>query len=63
LEGEDTFIDIRLAEVRRVHEHWVAVEMIQVSPNDRMRLKQFLDPPAAKDTEEPTLLDHLLIRA
>ena len=63
LEGEDTFIDIRLAEVRRVHDHWVAVEMIQVSPNDRMRLKQFIDPPAAKDTEEPALLDHLLIRA
>ena len=63
LEGEDAFIDIRLAEVRRVHEHWVSVEMIQVSLNDRMRLKQFIDPPAAKDTEEPPLLDHLLIRA
>lgn len=63
LEGEEAFIDIRLAEVRRVHEHWVAVEMIQVSPNDRMRLKQFIAPPAAKDIEEPALLDHLLIRA
>lgn len=63
LEGEEAFIDIRLAEVRRVHEHWVAVEMIQISPNDRMRLKQFIDPPAAKDIEEPALLDHLLIRA
>jgi hypothetical protein len=63
LEGEESFIDIRLAEVRRVHEHWVAVEMIQVSPNDRMRLKKFIDPPTAKDTEEPALLDHLLIRA
>jgi hypothetical protein len=34
-----------------------------VSPNDRMRLKKFIDPPTAKDTEEPALLDHLLIRA
>jgi hypothetical protein len=63
LEGEEAFIDIRLAEVRRVHEHWVAVEIIQVSPNDRMRLKQFINPPAATDIEEPALLDHLLIRA
>jgi hypothetical protein len=63
LEGEEAFIDIRLAEVRRVHEHWVAVEMIQVSPNDRMRLKQFIAPPSAQHLEEPALLDHLLIRA
>jgi hypothetical protein len=63
LEGEEAFIDIRLAEVRRVHEHWIAVEMIQVSPNDRMRLKQFIDPPAAKHIEAPALFDHLLIRA
>lgn len=63
LEGEETFIDIRLAEVRTVHEHWIAVEMIQVSPNDRMRLKRFFDPPAATHIEKPVLLDHLLIRA
>jgi hypothetical protein len=63
LEGEEVFIDIRLAEVRSVHEHWVVVEMIQVSPNDRMRLKRFIDAPAATHIEEPALLDHLLIRA
>ena len=63
LEGEEGFIDIRLAGVKSVHEHWIAVEMIQVSPDDRMRLKRFIDPPAAMHIEESALLDHLLIRA
>ena len=63
LEGEEVFIDIRLAEVRSVHAHWIAVEMIQVSPDDRMRLKRFIDAPAAMRIEEPALLNHLLIRA
>ena len=63
LEGEEAFIDIRLAEVRMVHEHWIAVEVIQVSPDDRMRLKRFIDVPAAMHIEEPALIDHLLIRA
>jgi len=63
LEGEEAFIDIRLAEVRKVHEHWISVEVIQVSPNDRMRLKRFIDAPATMHIEEPALIDHLLIRA
>ncbi len=63
LEGEEAFIDIRLAEVRRVHAHWIALEVIQVSPNDRMRLKRFIDVPATLHIEEPALIDHLLIRA
>ena len=63
LEGEEAFIDIRLAEVRRVHGHWIAAEVIQVSPNDRMRLKRFIDVPAAVQIEEPAFIDHLLIRA
>ena len=63
LEGEEAFIDIRLAEIRRVHGHWIAAEVIQVSPNDRMRLKRFIDVPAAVQIEEPALIDHLLIRA
>jgi len=63
LEGEESFIDIRLAEVRRVHEHWITVEVIQLSTNDRMRLKRFIDAPPAIHIEEPGLIDHLLIRA
>ncbi len=63
LEGEEAFIDIRLAEVRKIHEHWIAVEVIQVSPNDRMRLKRFIEVPATMHIEKPALIDHLLIRA
>ena len=63
LEGEEAFIDIRLAEVRKVHEHRIAVEVIQVSPNDRVRLKRFIDAAAAMHIEEPALINHLLIRA
>jgi len=63
LEGEEAFIDIRLAEVREVYEHWIAVEVIQVSPNDRMRLKRFIDVPATMHIEKPALINHLLIRA
>jgi hypothetical protein len=63
LEGEEAFIDIRLAQVRRVHTHWITVEVIQVSPNDRMRLTRFIDALAAIHIEEPALLSHLLIRA
>ena len=63
VEGEEAFIDIRLAEVRRVHGHWIAAEVIQVSLNDRVRLKRFVDVPAAVQIEEPALIDHLLIRA
>jgi len=74
LEGEEDFIDIKLAEVKRVHthwitvdkrvhKHWIAVDVIVVSPNDRMRLTRFLDAPAPLHIEEPALIDHLLIRA
>jgi hypothetical protein len=63
LEGEEAFIDIRLAQVRRVYKHWIGVEVIQVSSDDRMRLTRFLDAPAPTHIEEPALTDHLLIRA
>jgi hypothetical protein len=63
LDGEEAFIDIRLAEVRRVHEHWIAMEVIQMSSIDRMRLKRLIHNPAAISIEEPALIDHLLIRA
>ena len=63
LEGEEAFIDIRLAEVRKIHEHWISVDVIQVSPNDRMRLKRFIEVPATMHIEKPALIDHLLIRA
>lgn len=62
LEGKEAFIDIRLAEVKRVHKHWIAVSVILVSPNDRMRLKRFIDALAPMHIAESALFDHLLIR-
>ena len=63
LEGEDSFVDIQLAEVRQIRDHWIGLEVIRVSPNDRMKLKQLTDTPAAMRTEEPAFLHHLLVRA
>ncbi len=63
LEGESSFIDIRLAEVRSVHQHWITLEVIQVSQPDRMRLKQFVEARAVMQKGQPPLIDHLLIRA
>ncbi len=63
LEGEEAFIDIRVAEVKRVHTHWITVDVIVMSPNDRMRLKRFIDALAALPIEEPALISQLLIRA
>ena len=40
LEGEESFVDIRLAEVRHVRDHWIGLEVIQVSQHDRMKLKR-----------------------
>jgi len=58
LEDEEAFIDIRLAVVTRVHTPWITVEVIRVSPHDRMRLKRI-----AMSIEEPAHIDHLVIRA
>jgi hypothetical protein len=63
LEGEEAFIDIRLAVVSGIHTPWITVGVIRVNPNDRMRLKRFIDAPAAMHIKEPALIDHLLIRA
>ena len=63
LEGEDSFVDIRLAEVRQVRDHWIGLEVIQVSQNDRMKLKRFIDTPTPMRTDEPAFIDHLLVRA
>ena len=63
LENEEAFIDIRLAEVRRVYEHWIAVDMIRVSPHDRMRLQRFITAPGALQMGNPALINPLYIRA
>jgi hypothetical protein len=58
VEGEETFIDIRLAVVTRVHLHWITVDVIRVSPNDRMRLRR-----CTLSTDGFAHIDHMLIRA
>lgn len=63
LEGEETFVDIQLAEVKKVNTHWIEVEVIQVTPNDRIRLKRFVEAPAIMQINAPALIDRLLIRA
>jgi hypothetical protein len=63
LESEESFVDIRLAEVRQVRDHWIGLEVIQVSQNDRMKLKRLIDTPTAMRTDEPAFIDHLLVRA
>ena len=58
VEGEEAYIDIPLAVVTKLHTPWITLEMIRVSPNDRMRLKRL-----TISIEEPEDIDHLLIRA
>jgi len=61
LEGEEAFIDIRLAVVSAIHTPWITVGVLRMSPNDRMRLKQLIHTSAAMHIEEPALIDHLLL--
>jgi len=63
VEDEEAFIDIRLAEVKKVHKHWIEVKVIQVSQDDWIKLKRFIDTPEAMHIEKPVSIDHLLIRA
>ena len=63
LEGEGTYIDIRLAEVRRVHKHWISVDAIQVSGHDRMRLQRCVAARTIMQQERSPLIHRLLIRA
>ena len=63
VEDEEAFVDIQLAEVKKIHKHWIKVEVIHVSHTDRLRLKRCIDTPAAMHIGESSLIDHLLIRA
>jgi len=63
LEGEEAFIDISLAVVSKVHTPWITVDVVRVSPTDRLRLKRFIQTPAAMQLRKPAHINHLLIRA
>ncbi len=63
LEGEDASINISLAEVRQVHNHWITVELLQVGQHERMRLKRFVESRTAEHIESSPRIDRLHIRA
>ncbi len=63
LEDDGAFIDIRLAEVTKVQNHWIAVEVIQMASHDRTRLKRYVDTRAALNREQPAQLNRILVRA
>ncbi len=63
LDNEGAFIDIGLAEVTKIHNHWLTVEVIQVKPEDKTRLRQYVEDRAAMNKKEPAKIDRLLIRA
>jgi hypothetical protein len=64
LDDESTSINIGLAEVRRVQNHWITVEVIQVGQQERSRLQRYVESRRAKTIgEKPVLIDHLHIRA
>ena len=63
LESEESFVDIRLAEVRQIRDHWIGLEVILMRPNDRMKLKRLIGTLTDMHTGEPAFIDHLLVRA
>ena len=63
LEGEESFIEIPLAVVSKVHTPWITVSVIRVSPTDRVRLKRFIQTCAGMHIGKSPHIDQLLIRA
>ena len=63
LDDESTSINIGLAEVRRVQNHWITVEVIQVGQQERSRLQRYVESRRGTIGEKPVLIDHLHIRA
>ena len=63
LEGENTSIQIGLAEVRRIQNHWITLEVVQVSRQERSRLQRYVESRQTVLRNQPVFIDHLLIRA
>jgi hypothetical protein len=63
LDDGSASINIGLAEVRQVQNHWITVEVIHVSRQERARLQQYVQAHLVLPADKPVLLDHLLIRA
>ena len=63
LDDGSASINIGLAEVRQVQDHWITVEVIHVSRHERARLRQHVESRHRIPTDKPVFLDHLVIRA
>lgn len=63
LEDEDASINVSLAEVRQVQDHWLTVELIQVGQQERGRLERFVESRMGGDTGSHPRIDCLHIRA
>ena len=63
LEGENTSVHIGLAEVRRIENHWITLEVVQVSRQERARLQRYVESRHTVVRNQPVFIDHLLIRA
>jgi hypothetical protein len=63
LDSESASINIGLAEVRRIENHWITLEVIQVSQHQRARLQRYVESRRTLPEDQPFSIDHLLIRA
>ena len=63
LDDGSASINIGLAEVRQVQDHWITVEVIHVSRHERARLQRYVESHHSVSTDKPVYLDHLVIRA
>ncbi|HKR78166.1 MAG TPA: hypothetical protein VJR69_00570 [Nitrospira sp.] len=63
LDDGSASINIGLAEIRSVQDHWITVEVIHVSRHERARLQRYVESRHHISTDKPVFLDHLVIRA
>ena len=63
LDDGSASINIGLAEVRQVQNHWITVEVIHVGQKERARLQRYVESLQPVPSDKPVFLDHLLIRA
>ena len=63
LDDGSASINISLAEVRQVQDHWITVEVIQVGRQERARLQRYVESRHSIPADKPVYLDHLVIRA
>ena len=63
LDDDSASINIGLAEVRQVQNHWITVEVIHVGQQERARLQRYIASRQPISAEKPVVIDHLLIRA